>query len=146
VTVPRWATRAAFVLYALVLFIATHWPKLAIEGEGRPDLWIHMAAFALWTTLLLLSGWPGRLDRPATFMRAIAIAAAYAALDEGLQAIPFLHRHVALDDLLANLAGVALGATAVVVAHLAGWLRRFSDPARPANTEPAAHDPTPPSE
>ena len=62
---PLW--RAGFICYALVLATATHWPKLRIEGPvPRPDLWIHFAAFGLFTIALNLArpyGWAWQSPR-----------------------------------------------------------------------------------
>lgn len=46
----------AFWLYAIALFIATHYPRLAIESPiNNTDKAIHLAAFGLWTILFGLA-------------------------------------------------------------------------------------------
>jgi len=128
VTIGPRARRAAFILYAVVLFLGTHWPKLVVEGAGRPDLFVHVAAFMLWTIALGLTGWLGSPLRLVPRLWIGAVAIAYAAVDESLQAIPALSRHAGFDDFAANVVGVLLGVGSLFVAGRAGWLRWFSDP------------------
>lgn len=112
---PR-LVRRVFWPYAAVIFVATHWPRLEIHAPiERPDLILHVGVFALWTVLCALCGFFG----PALSMRNIALAGGvglvYSFADEALQAVPFLHRHAALDDALANALGVALAAAVLVI-------------------------------
>lgn len=128
--------KLAFWGYAAALLTATHWPRLKIDVEGieRPDLLIHLAAFGLWTFLLTCSGYLGYPERTSTAARALLLGLIFAAIDEGSQALPFLHRQVALDDYLANAAGVTLGAGAalvfsrLVIRFLAPHLRQTPKP------------------
>jgi VanZ family protein len=107
-----------FVLYALVLFVATHWPNLRIESDviERPDLLIHLGAFGLWALLLQLTGLLGPPRSPRTALKTFGVGALYAAVDESSQAIPILGRTAVWDDYVANVVGVALGAAAGCVA------------------------------
>lgn len=113
--------RAAFLLYAPLLFLGTHWPQLTIPIGGRPDLVVHLTIFGGWTILLFLSGLIGD---PRTW-RAVAIvhvvAVLYAAADEGLQSIPFIRRQFAWDDMMFNTFGVVLGTLVNM------WLRGILD-------------------
>jgi hypothetical protein len=104
--------RIAFWLYALALFTATHWPALEVHVPyiQRPDLIVHFTAFGTWFAILWATGYVGKPLAHATVLRAFLIACAYAALDEGLQAIPWVHRDCALDDYLANCGGITLAA------------------------------------
>lgn len=104
--------RAAFWAFALALFVATHFPRLEIEVAGveRPDLFIHFAVFAVWYLLLVASTLLGPPHSTGTLLVAWVVAAVYACIDEGLQAIPALGRHAAWDDLIANLGGITIGA------------------------------------
>ncbi|MBX3375504.1 MAG: hypothetical protein KF678_00700 [Phycisphaeraceae bacterium] len=104
----RWVLRTAFFLYAVVLFGATHWPALRIEGSGRPDLIVHLAAFGLWTLALNLAGFWGPRFSVRNVLISGAVAVMYAAFDEGTQAIPALQRTAAWDDYLANVSGIVL--------------------------------------
>lgn len=108
--------RIAFVLYALTLATLTHWPRLTVHGPvARPDLYLHLGAFGLWTLLLGLTRWTGPIGSRAGTLRAAGVAAAVALTDEATQALPGLHRVVAWEDALANLAGVTAGALTLLV-------------------------------
>lgn len=99
--------RAAFAGFALLVFVATHWPRLRFDGPvERPDLYIHFAAFFLWTALLIACAFFGAALSARNILISSAIALAYSAADELSQGIPGLGRTVALDDWLANAAGV----------------------------------------
>jgi VanZ family protein len=102
--------RAAFLAYVAVVVVLTHWPRLTLDVPGveRPDLFVHMAVFGMWALLLMLSGLVGRISSVRAVLLAGLIAASYAAVDEGTQAIKFFHRTVAWDDLAANLAGIVI--------------------------------------
>jgi len=119
----------AFSLYALTLFLGTHWPGLRVDSTviQRPDLFVHLSIFGTWAALLLTTGLPARLvarlspcddaasqcdAAPCIYRTTLAgwvIAAVYAAIDESSQAIPALHRTAAWDDYAADLLGVTLG-------------------------------------
>lgn len=118
----RLARRAAFFVYAFALFVATHWPRLTIPMEGRPDLRIHAGVFAGWTGLLIACGFFGPPLSGRNIVLCIPVAVAYAAVDEWIQAIPGLHRTAALDDWAADVVGVAVGA--LLAALVAATLRR----------------------
>jgi VanZ family protein len=120
----RFRFRVAFLLFVPVLFTATHWPKLEIPGEGRPDLVIHIVAFGTWATLLIGCGFFGKALSWRNIGAVLLVAAAYAAFDEATQAIPWVRRHAALDDYLANLLGIVLACGgAVLLMKVRGVLR-----------------------
>ena len=118
-TTPRapWA-RIVWGVYAVAIATLTHWPMLQLPATGlsRSDLMLHIGVFAAWTVLFIRCGWFG----PVTSTRNIALgglcALAYAALDEGTQAIPGVRRFVGWDDFAANMLGVATGVAAVLAA------------------------------
>lgn len=121
----------AFILYALVLFTATHWPNLRIKSDviERPDLLIHLGAFGLWAFLLHLTSLLGPPRSPKTALRTFIAGAVYAAFDEATQALPFLGRTAVWDDYFANLVGVTLGvAAACAAARLFPALTRIPPP------------------
>jgi hypothetical protein len=104
------ARRAVFAAYALALFTATHWPRLALPMEGRPDLWIHCGIFAAWTGLLIACGFFGRPLSGRNIALCVLAGVLYAAVDELLQAIPALHRTAAWDDWGLDVLGVCIAA------------------------------------
>ncbi len=116
------AALGVFITYAIILAIATHWPRLRIEGPiERPDLWIHMGAFGLWAALLALTALLGPRWTVSNILASVGVALAYAAIDEGSQAIPALGRTAALDDYLADAAGIlAAGAGLCLIAWRVG--------------------------
>ena len=120
----RTLIRAAFWGFAVLLFVGTHWPKLTIPAPGRPDLVVHMTIFAMWTALLISCGYFGPALSSRNLAIVLAIAPVYAAIDESLQAIPWIRRHAAWDDYAMNVSGIAL---ALAAAALFGTLRRKPD-------------------
>lgn len=112
----RW-WRIGCIVYFLVLATATHWPAVVIEGPiDRPDLLIHVAAFAVLGLLVAMTGWTGRPGTVRNAALAGIIAGAYAIVDEVTQAIPALRRVADASDAAANLVGVILGAAASLLA------------------------------
>ncbi len=129
---PSLLSRAGFVVYALGIFVATHWPQFSIDVPGveRPDLFIHLAVFATWAVLLNLTGWLGEPRTVRTPLRVLPIALVYAAIDESTQALPIIARTAAMDDFLANAAGIVLGTLAVLA--WGAWARGTSQrPSQP---------------
>lgn len=103
----RW-WRGAFILYAIALTVATHWPRLTIGPEiPATDKEIHTAAFALATFLLWMTRWQRRM------WMVMLIALAWAGLDELTQAIPIIQRTCSWLDFLADAIGVALATLAI---------------------------------
>lgn len=104
-------TRTAFWVFAAALFVGTHWPRLELNVPGvrRPDLIVHFGLFALWYLLLFAAAYMARLGRWRSLIAVWVIAVAYAALDEGLQAIPFVRRNAGWDDFAADVVGVTIG-------------------------------------
>jgi len=114
---PRWQSgltivlRIGFVLYALALVVATHWPRLNLQEAPiqASDKVYHFAAFLLWTLLIAASGFFGRPLSRRNVQWSVAIASVYAPLDELTQALPGVNRDVTALDLVANLTGVVVG-------------------------------------
>ncbi len=105
--------RLAFVLYAIALFVATHWPRLVIYSPVTgTDKIIHATVFLIWTLLLAGAAAP---DRRVPLGRLALIAAIYACFDEGLQAIPALGRTCSWADLAADLFGIAIGIALIAI-------------------------------
>ncbi len=114
----RRAVRIVFVLYALALFAATHWPKLTPPGmEYRSDLFIHAGVLCVWTCLLYATAWIGGCacgKRRLVWTSLVALC--YAVFDESTQ--PMFNRHFDLMDIAADSAGVLLALLLIV-----GWRR-----------------------
>ncbi len=119
---PRGARRV-FWTYALLLFIGTHLPKLDIRVPGveRPDLIMHVLVFGAWFGLFWITGYAGSIWHRRSAVVSGFVACGYAAMDERLQALPFINRTCAWDDLEANWLGISLAMlTALVLITLTG--------------------------
>jgi hypothetical protein len=94
----------AFVLYALALTVATHWPALALgdETQPAPDKLLHMLAFGGFALLL----WRTRWVRSPWLL--VGLVLIWAAADELTQGIPVLRRWVTWQDMVAGQLGVIL--------------------------------------
>lgn len=105
-----------FMLYALALLIATHWPGVVIQGPvARTDLWIHAAAYFGLTALgLMVLGHRRGLSRARMRWCCLAFLA-LAALDELTQ--PWFGRVAAISDWLADAVGI-MGACVLISAIL----------------------------
>ncbi|RMD65420.1 MAG: VanZ family protein [Planctomycetota bacterium] len=112
---PHRGWSIAFGLYALALAAATHWPDVRIPGpdELHPDKLVHLAAFGLWTALLLRSGLLGPWRSWGARWRTLGALLFYAVVDEVTQAIPGLHRQVSHWDVAANVIGGVAALTAM---------------------------------
>lgn len=97
-----------FWAYAAALFIATHWPRLEVPGPEGSDKWVHCVVFGTWMVLATACGWFGPPLSPRNLAGSWMLSLAYAGLDEGLQAIPAVHRSCEWLDFLANAAGITL--------------------------------------
>ncbi|MBL8759711.1 MAG: hypothetical protein JNL50_00255 [Phycisphaerae bacterium] len=116
-TSAPWASlslrRFVFGGFAALLFVMTHWPRVAIPAEGRWDLLVHAGVFGLWAVLLMSTAPFGPWRSPRNIARCAPIAVIYACIDEGLQAVPLVRRVAAWDDLAANIAGVLIASLIV---------------------------------
>ena len=129
----RLAFGVAFGLYAAALFTATHWPGLRVDGPvPHTDKWVHFAAFAVWT-LLLIAAKPFAGSTRKRIVVCGLIAAVYSLIDELLQGIPGLNRFVSWQDMLANLGGVAIGMALAFAATAATGRRTSTDAASPGS-------------
>lgn len=113
----RRAIFAVFLVYAAAIFIMTHWPAwdVRVSYVRRPDLLAHFGVFGLWFGLFWAAGIAGAPLSYASVVRAALISCIYAAIDEGLQGIPWVRRNCAWDDFFANCGGIALAAMAAGV-------------------------------
>jgi VanZ family protein len=110
-----------FYAFALAVFTGTHWPRLKVPGVEGTDLVLHMTAFTAWTVLAGLCGFFDTRWSRANIGLTCVLALAYAVVDEGLQALPFLGRTASLSDFGADCAGVLTGSLILLsVRRLAG--------------------------
>ncbi len=98
------ASRVVFVLYALALTTATHWPALKIGTETfpAPDKIIHMIAFGGLLVMLWRTRWVPRI------WQAGLIVLVWALVDELSQSIEALHRTFSVQDMVAGQLGVVM--------------------------------------
>jgi len=115
---------AVFCVYAAVLLMMTHWPRLEVPGPTGTDKLLHILAFGGWCGLFTVCGWFGRPLSDANLLRSCVVAAAYGALDEGLQGLEWIQRSCEWADLGANLTGV-VGVTTVLLILRAPLSRHF---------------------
>ncbi len=114
--------QVVFVLYAIVLTTATHWPALELgtAQQPAPDKLLHLVAFAALALLLGKTAW---LARP---WQAAVVAMAWAAVDELSQILPGLHRTFSWADMVAGQLGVVLvGAWWWALAPIGGAANRM---------------------
>lgn len=99
--------QVALVVYWILLFVATHYPRVVIPGElPHSDKLVHFGAFGVLALLFWFA------VRPRVWVAA-AILIPYAGLDEWLQ--QFTGRFTDVLDFVANTTGivVVLGALAL---------------------------------
>lgn len=95
--------RAACVLWAIGLFISTHWPALQLPAKSpASDKELHAAAFGVLTLLLWHARWINWLWLTGV------IALGWSIFDEWSQGLPGLNRWVTLEDAIANASGVLI--------------------------------------
>ena len=104
--------RTRFVIYTVALFLATHWPALALPNTVPvSDKTIHFVAWALWL-IFLAAAWNLSLGK------LLLLGVLCSMVDEFSQAIPVLKRHATMMDAIANVIGVTAAWSAVVVSRL----------------------------
>lgn len=134
--VPGWifptrTWRIAFWCFAAALFTMTHWPKLRVPGPTGTDLVAHMLSFGTWTILFGFAAWiPARFS-PRSIGLGFLVGVLYAAVDEGLQAVPILGRTCSWSDYGANVLGVS---AATVVLFILGTMTKV----RPGQGSPGS--------
>ena len=98
----RRASRIALACYLVPMTVATHWPRLAFEGAGTTDKFIHFVGFGLLAWLFLNAAF---FRRPV-FNFALGVFWVY--LDEVTQAIEILGRTFSTYDMIAGWLGCAV--------------------------------------
>ena len=103
--------RTRFVIYTVTLFLATHWPALALSNTVPvSDKTIHFVAWALWL-IFLAKAWNLSLGK------LLLLGVLCSMVDEFSQAIPVLKRHATMMDAIANVIGVTAAWSAVVASR-----------------------------
>lgn len=110
--------RFLFGVYAVVLFLATHWPeaRLPMGPIPRPDLLQHLVAFGVWSGLFTASGIFAQWNSRQNIVPSIFVGLAYACIDEGLQAIPAIRRVFGWEDMAFNILGILAGVPCTLLA------------------------------
>lgn len=121
--------KVAFAAYVLLIATATHWPQLKIDAPGRPDLWIHLTVFALWTSLLAMLSFFGPRWSASNIGMCAIVTLAYAAVDESTQ-ILVPGRTATLEDYGANAGGVLLGSIALLLVARWQQCKQMNPPSR----------------
>ncbi|MEM8495895.1 MAG: VanZ family protein, partial [Planctomycetota bacterium] len=124
-------------VYAVLLFIGSHWPGLTLLTERQPpwvslDKFAHVVGYAGLAALLMVSGLGAALGAKLRLgagplggvLGTVMICLVYALLDEGTQ--PLVGRMLTGWDLLADGIGVVLGLAAVAWAWR-WWRLEFGD-------------------
>lgn len=95
----RRACRIALVCYLVPVMVATHWPRLAFEGSGTIDKFVHFVGFGVLAWLFLTAS---LFRRPVLNL---ALAAFWVYFDEVTQAIEILGRTFSGYDMAAGWLG-----------------------------------------
>ena len=116
--------RIGFVVYALALLTATHWPGLAIKSSfSRMDLVVHASVLLVWTVLLYSTRWIAT-GGCGCFKRRIAwtlvVGFCYAVFDELTQ--PMFGRVADPLDVTADWFGVVVACGVIAL-----WVRMKRD-------------------
>lgn len=113
----RWqqAVRLALPAYWLLLFVATHYPRVPIPGEiPHSDKVVHFTAFGLLAFLYWQFARARREVGPRFVWSSAVVLIAYAAVDEYLQQL--VGRFTDLMDFIADAAGIVT-VLAILEAH-----------------------------
>lgn len=105
IRVGLWVATA--VLWTTV-FVLTHTPSLPPPPGGISDKGAHVLAYGALAGSLFVTMWVNRPTREALGWKVLAICAAYGAVDEWLQAVPWVGRSCELNDWLADVIGTVI--------------------------------------
>lgn len=97
-----WPWRIAFLLFAVLLLIATHWPGSGQPADAllSPDKLMHFLCFGAFTFLLWMTGWFRR------FWSVTLLSMVFTILDELSQGFFSAHRDTSGIDIATGLLGV----------------------------------------
>src|SRR5216110_1649243 len=105
------------LLYWLLLFISTHIPGGNLPTVPVSDKTEHLVGYGLLGSLLLLSIWSGRTRFSNAPLMVLGIGMMYGAIDEWLQALPFVHRDCDRLDWFADTTGLAIAVILLTTAR-----------------------------
>lgn len=111
----RRANRIALVCYLVPVMVATHWPRLAFQGSGTIDKFVHFVGFGALAWMFLNASF---FRRP---ILNLALGFFWVYFDEVTQAIPILGRTFSWYDLAAGWLGCG-------TVGLVWWGLRFRAP------------------
>ena len=110
--VRRWI----FGIQMTATVLLTLWPNLQVPNVvPRTDLVGHMTVFGSWMIAAIWLGMFGPIFSARNIVLTGMLGAMFGAVDEGLQAIPFIHRTCALDDWGCNVLGITVGGFLMIV-------------------------------
>jgi len=98
-------------IYWCALFVATHIPAKRLPKIKVNDKLEHFTAYLGLGLLLYISLWTSRPTWRRLWLIVLGIGMAYGAIDEWLQAIPFIKRTCSLADWFADVSGLAIAVT-----------------------------------
>jgi VanZ family protein len=122
---------ALTAVYWAILFTLTHIPSPPRPPGNISDKTEHFIAYGILGALLYLTLWVRGVKRTALVVLTVCLA--YGAIDEWLQAIPFVHRSCELRDWYADAIGTLVG---IVIASAARLLLRYAHHGPPVATSP----------
>jgi VanZ family protein len=102
-------------LYWAFIFVLTHIDLPPGPPGGINDKVAHVLAYGALAGAIYVTLWANRPAMVGLGWKVLVICAAYGAVDEWLQALPFIHRSCELLDWLADLTGILI-AVGVLVA------------------------------
>src|SRR4051812_48706033 len=111
-------------VYWTFIFLLTHVPQETLPKVHLSDKIEHILAFGVLGGLLFFSLRISRFRVNNIPVTVLLIAMSYGAIDEWLQALPFINRYCELADWMADTTGAALAV--VILTHLVRSTQRYT--------------------
>lgn len=114
-----------------VIFMLTHIPKVPSPPGHLNDKGAHFLAYGGLAGAMFITIWANWPRGTEVWWKVLLACAAYGAIDEWLQALPFIHRDCELNDWFADMGGTLI---AVIVLGIVHWfvVRRATAAKMPA--------------
>lgn len=125
---------AVTIVYWLGIFTLTHVPAPRLPTVHVSDKLEHLISYGALGTLLFLSLWAVRPTWTQIGILTLAIGIMYGAIDEWLQALPFVNRDCDFLDWTADVSGVAIAV--VVLTFIRWWSQRRATRLSASGTAP----------